>query len=431
MKRLIILAACFMVMSLSSSAQNNRERRLMLNDYVSPEELISMSKTLPFDKAVLLFSDFSKKYMNKIIVDVSNNKKPIGVDVENTYWYQAFESVLRANDLWYDEREEFFYVYSPKDSQKVSGGTLGMSALSAAAMDSSGKVLYRQRDVRISSVFFTVDVVKSLNAGINWSFFYSGDTTQAGSRPTQFGSEFYGGITDPKSATSGGSSGSASTAISPGFFGRFVPAISFTNISALISFFQSNQLGDVLSGPSIVVSSGKKGRIQVGQDIFITTRDIAGNSIQSPISSGIIIDVQPTVYEEKEIKFINLSVTAERSTASPGPVINKSSASTFNVLYDGEEMVMGGLYTTVETSERGGVPFLKDLPWWVFGLRYLFGYEKTSSTTQELIILLKAELIPTLEERVRTASERKGINPIEQVRKRNADEIERLKPKKQ
>ena len=429
MKRMIILAVCMVLTTLSASAQSNRERRLLLNDYVSPEELVSMSKTLPFDKAVLLFSDFSKKYMNKIIVDVSNNKKPIGVDIENTYWYQAFEGVLRANDLWYDEREEFFYVYSPKDSQKVAGVVPGAGGvMSAAAKDSTGKVLLKQRDIRISSVFFTVDVLKSLNAGINWSFFYSGDTTQAGSRPTQFGTEFYGGFQDPKSQSSSGSSGS--TMVSPGFFGRFVPAISFTNITALITFFQSNQLGDVLSGPSIVVSSGKKGRIQVGQDIFITTRDISGNTIQQPLSSGIIIDVKPTVYEEKDIKFINLEITAERSTVSPGPIINKSTASTFNVLYDGEEMVMGGLYTTTESSERGGVPLLKDLPWWVFGLKYLFGYDKVTSSTQELIILLKAELVQTLEERVANAAMKKGQSLIEQTRKQTADEIERHKQQK-
>jgi type II secretory pathway component GspD/PulD (secretin) len=432
MNRSIILAVSIMFFALTLSAQNNRERRLLLNDYVSPEELVSMSKSLPFDKAVLLFSDFSKKYMNKIIVDVSNNKKPIGVDIENTYWYQAFEGVLRTNGLWYDEREEFFYVYSQKDSQQTTDGSTGSGPRTAAQIDSTGKVLLKQRDVKISTVFFTVDVLKSYNAGINWSFFYSGDTTQAGSRPTQFGTDFYGGFTDPKaqSSGSGSSSSGTATAISPGFFGRFVPAISFTNITALVNFFQSNQLGDVLSGPQIVVSSGKQGKIQVGQDIFITTRDIAGNTIQQPLSSGIIIDVKPMVYEENDIKFINLDVKAERSTASPGPVINKSSASTFNVLYDGEEMVMGGLYTNVESEERGGVPVLKDLPWWVFGLKYLFGYDKQTTSTQELIILLKAELIPTLEERVANAAQKKNVNQIEQTRLKNAAEIERLKPKK-
>jgi len=429
MRHILLVIAGALLLAQVSAAQNNRERRLMLNDYVAPEELVSMSQTLTFDKPMLLFSDFTKRYLNKIIVDASTRKTPIGLDIENKYWLQAFEDVLRANKMWYDEREEFFYVYAPADTVKAASPG---AAMAQAAIDSSSKVMFRQRDVRISSVFFTVDVVKSLNAGVNWSFLYKGDTTQLGSRPTQVGSEFYSGFEDPaKKAAQSGSGGSsgASTVIPPGFFARVTPAISFTNISALISFFQNNQLGDVLSGPSIVVSSGKQGRIQVGQDIFITTKDFAGNTIQQPVSSGIIIDVKPTVYMENDIKFINLDVKAERSTVSAGPIINKSTAQTFSVLYDGEEMVLGGLYTNVESESRGGVPFLKDLPWWVFGLRYLFGYEQTTTSTQELIILLKAEIVPTIEERFSTAASKKGQNLIDQTRQQNAQEIEKYKKK--
>ncbi|MBI2429361.1 MAG: type II and III secretion system protein [Ignavibacteriales bacterium] len=424
MKRLMLVAGLIFLLQVSV-AQTNRERRLILNDYVAPEELVSMSKSLPFDKAMMLFSDFSKRYLNKIIVDATNNKQQIGVDIENKYWLQAFEDVLRGNKLWYDEREEFFYVYAPGDSMKAQGAV----AAFAASVDSTSKVLFKQRDIRISSVFFTVDVIKSLDAGINWSFFYKGDTTQLGSTPTQFRADFYSGFQDPSKKASGSGSDGGSTAIPPGFFGSVIPAIKFSNVTALMQFFQNNQLGDVLSGPSIVVSSGKQGRIQVGQDIFITTRDFAGNTVQQPVSSGIIIDVKPTVYDESDIKFINLDIKAERSTVSAGPVINKSTAQTFSVLYDGEEMVLGGLYTTVESSIRGGVPFLKDLPWWVFGLRYLFGFEQTTSSTQELIILLKAEVVPTIEERVATAAQKRGANLIEQQREQNKGAMEKYKKK--
>src|SRR5450759_3464748 len=80
-RSLLYLCAALIVGSYSATAQSNRERRLMLNEYVSPEELISMSKTLPFDKSVSLFTDFSKKYLNKIIVDPLNNKKEIGLSL--------------------------------------------------------------------------------------------------------------------------------------------------------------------------------------------------------------------------------------------------------------------------------------------------------------------------------------------------------------
>lgn len=418
MKRLLFIITGMLLLLNYSESQTNRERRLILNDYVAPEELVSMAKDLPFDKAMLLFSDFSKRYLNKIIVDASNTKTAIGIDVENKYWLQALEEVLRANGMWYDEREEFFFVYQAS-AGVTKDETGAVIPVQAAPADSTGRMLLRQQDVRISSIFFTVDVVKSLNAGINWNFNYLGDST-AGTTPTRFGGQFNAGFIDP------GPEGLTT----PGFLGEVVPSISFSNVRALISFFQSNQLGDVLSGPSIVVSSGKQGRIQVGQDIFITTRDFAGNTIQQPVSSGIIIDVKPIVYEEGGIKFINLDIKAERSTVSAGPTINKSSAQTFSVLYNGEETVIGGLYTTAETNERGGIPYLKDLPWWVFGLRYLFGYDKTSVITQELIILLKAEVVPTVEERVATAAERKGKNIIEQERAKTAAEIERLKNKK-
>jgi general secretion pathway protein D len=413
MKRMIVLLTYVLLLGSIASAQNNREKRLLLNEYVSPEELVSMSKTLQFDKAILLFSDFSKKYLNKIIVDVSNNKKPIGVDVENMYWYQAFENVLRTNGLWYDEREEFFYVYSPADSQKVVSSTGQVISSGTRVVDTTGRMLLRQRDIRISTVFFDVNITKSLETGINWNF--SGtDTTK-----TNFGAQFSSGIKAPTASLT-----------STGLFVNLAPKLSFANLTALASFFSQYNLGDVLSGPSLVVSSGKQGKIQVGKDFFINQRDFVGNTILVPVQSGIIIDVKPTVYEENGIKFINLDIRAENSSANSDLSINKSTAATFSVLYDGEETVIGGLYKKNQTNVRSGIPILKDLPWWVFGLRYIFGYESEVTSTSELIILIKADIIPTIEERMATAAQKKEINPIEQARQHNANEMERLSPKK-
>ncbi|MFA6469210.1 MAG: hypothetical protein WCW35_09940 [Bacteroidota bacterium] len=434
MRRLIVLSTCLLMMVALSSSQSNREKRMFLNEYVAPEELVSMSKSLAFDKAILLFSDFSKKYMNKIIVDVSNNKKPIGVDVENTYWYQAFENVLRSNGMWYDEREEFFYVYSTIDSQRVAGGgVMKGGVLTSAAVDSAGKVLLKQRDVKISSVFFSIDVTKSRNAGINWKFL-AGDKTSA---PRSIGVEFNGGVTDPNAASgsggsgsSGGTGGSSGTAANVGFLGRYVPDFSYANISALVAFFASTGLGEVLSNPSITVSSGKLGRIQIGQDIFIDTKDFSGNVIKTAVSSGIIIDVKPTVYEENGIKFIDLDIKAEKSAVAASGAINKATATTFSVLYDGEETIIGGLYTTSDDIKRGGIPGLKDLPWWVFGLRYIFGFDQTTTITQEIIILIKADIIPTVEERIANSAKVRGSNLIDQAQKQNQSELERLRPKK-
>ena len=65
-----------------------------------------------------------------------------------------------------------------------------------------------------------------------------------------------------------------------------------------------------------------------------------------------------------------------------------------------EETVVGGLVTNEAKSLRHGIPFLKDLPWWVFGLKYLFGYEELTVDKKELIIVLRADIVPSIEKRV-------------------------------
>ncbi|HTY10598.1 MAG TPA: type II and III secretion system protein [Bacteroidota bacterium] len=398
--RILLLVCAAMVLGLQTAgAQNNRERRLILNDYVSPEELISMSKSLPFDKAVSLFTDFSKKYLNKIIVDPTNNKKEIGVDIENMYWLQAFETVLRANSLWYEEKEEYFQIIYPGDSTKAMAGGGGGASTGAMARDSSSKAMFLARDIKISTVFFSIDVSKTLNTGVNWTF---KDSTNNGS---VYGGQLKSNLENPdqQAATSGssGSSGGSSgqTTVPDAFIARIIPKLNFGTLTGFVSFLEGNGLGDVISNPQIIVSSGKVGQIQIGTDIFVTTKDFAGNTIQQQIATGLIVKVTPTLYELHGVRFINLAAHVENSKQD-GANIDKSSIDTYLLLNDGEETVLGGLYSTTETETRAGVPFLRDLPWYVFGLRYIFGSDIKADSKTELIILLKAEVIPSIEERL-------------------------------
>jgi type IV pilus assembly protein PilQ len=425
-RNFLLLCAALIVGVQCVSAQNNRDRRLIFNDYVSPEELISMSKTLPFDKAVGLFTDFSKKYLNKIIVDPMNNKKEIGVDIENMYWLQAFETVLRANSLWYEEKEEYFQITSGLDSTKAFAAGGGSAANAAAGRDSSSRGMFLARDIKISTVFFSIDVSKTLNTGVNWTF---KDSTSNGS---QYGGQLKSNLENPDqqaaAAAAGTSSGSSSaTTLPDAFIARIIPKLNFGNLTGFVSFLEGNGLGDVISSPQIIVSSGKKGQIQIGTDIFVTTKDFAGNTIQQQIATGLIVQVTPTLYEVKGVRFISLAAHVENSKQDAGN-IDKSSIDTYLMLNDGEETVIGGLYSTTETSTRAGVPFLRDLPWYVFGLRYIFGSEVKADARNELIILLKAEILPTIEERVADKM-KKNENLIEKTEKQMEEENARIRPK--
>ena len=424
----LLLCAVLLFGLQGMNAQNNRERRLILNDYVSPEELISMSKSLPFDKAVSLFTDFSKKYLNKIIVDPTNNKKEIGIDIENMYWLQAFETVLRANSLWYEEKEEYFQITSSQDSAKFAAGGAGGGAGSASASkDSSSKGMFLSRDIKISTVFFSIDVSKTLNTGINWNL---KDSTSNGS---VYGGQLKSNLENPDLAAAAAASGAASASSSgqstqpDAFIARIIPKLSFGTLTGFVSFLEGNGLGDVISSPQIIVSSGKKGQIQIGTDIFVTTKDFAGNTIQQRIATGIIVGVTPTLYEVKGVRFINLDTHVENSKQN-GANIDKSSIDTYLVLNDGEETLLGGLYSITETSTRAGIPYLRDLPWYVFGLRYIFGSEVKADAKNELIILLKAEVIPTIEERLADKL-KKNENLLEKTQKQFEEDMAKRKPK--
>jgi type IV pilus assembly protein PilQ len=138
--------------------------------------------------------------------------------------------------------------------------------------------------------------------------------------------------------------------------------------------------------------------------------------------------VIPYVYSKNGIDYILLKLEVERSTFFPSELtteVRKTAASSDVLLLDGEETVIGGLYVNEEVTVRTGIPFLKDLPWWVLGIRYLTGSDETIVRKKEVIILLRAELLPTLEERFTSTRER---NLIKEKLKKDQEELDYYKP---
>ena len=192
----------------------------------------------------------------------------------------------------------------------------------------------------------------------------------------------------------------------------------------IFKFFENENLGEIIGSPNITVRDRTKGRIQVGSDISVKQRDFAGNVIENFFSTGTIIEVTPYIYKEDDVSYILLDVSVERSSYVPDPtttIINKTTAKTQVLLLNGEETVIGGLFLNEDTKVRTGIPFLKDLPWWVFGIRYLAGSDETSTNKKELVILLKADLVPTLKERLE--SPKLTSSPVQKEIKNYRDRV--------
>jgi type II secretory pathway component GspD/PulD (secretin) len=238
------------------------------------------------------------------------------------------------------------------------------------------------REVQISAVFYSVDAAKAHESGINWSIFRGNNVNVQIDQ-------------------------SAADAVSSDLFQvNANPRFDFDmDVHALLKLFDSKSLGELISRPQITVRSGQTGEISVGDEFPINTRDFAGNIITRLEKAGTIINVTPDVITDGGKTFIHLDISVEKSTVATSALgFDKAttSAKTDALLLDGEETVIGGLYTNEEKELREGVPVLKDLPWWFLGLRYIFGHNQTQLTRKDLIILIRADLVSPLTERTVT-----------------------------
>ncbi len=380
--RLTHIITLFLLLLFSSNAF--AQDRLPVRQYTAPEELISMDAATTLTQAVDIFNNASKRFRGKPIIFEEESKDPIGINVTHMHWRDAFELVLRANGYWFEETEDYLRLFAMK--QQGAG---------ADTSKAQADVAIQTREVQISAVFFEANRTELERLGLDWLLTHQTSTNTIQQLTSTTGTTSF--------ETQEGEDSEGETEIEIGSITTLAYGQGALEVLAALKALQSENLGELISSPNITVRSGEKGRIQVGQDFSVKMRDFAGNTTEQFFSTGTIIEVTPTVLEKDSIEFVNLVITAERSSAQPDPVstiINKTLANTSVVLIDGEETVVGGLVTNELRHVRRGIPFLKDLPWWVFGLKYIFGYEEKQVDKKELIILLKANIVPSVEERV-------------------------------
>ncbi len=375
MKIAIILLISF---SLNVSAQSYRTLKSIISQ--DSEHLVTISKTASVDQAIDVLSKISKQAINKVIILDQNMPVPVGIEITNLNWYKALEIIAKLHNLELVEKEDFIKLipqqkFSESEIPEILKG-----------------VDFRTREVTISAIFFELDVNKAKERGINWRTLFSKGGADVGIRFGEASSQIYdwNSTTDAKS-------------LDIGIRGEVNVLGSIAKATSLFSFLESNQLGEVIASPQITVRDRIKGEIQVGSDFSTREKDFAGNTIERFYSTGTIIRVTPYVLEENGKNYILLDLSVERSSAIPGQIsteVKRTKANTNVLLLDGEETIIGGLFINEEKKERTGIPILKDLPWWVFGIKYLAGRDVISSARKELIIVLKAKLNPSLYERV-------------------------------
>lgn len=381
MKNIITYFVISLFIILQASAQEYWERRFKTSQ--NPDELVTMSETLPFDQAIELLSKVSESVSGRRIVSTVQKTDPIGIEITNMPYDKALLMIVNYSGLEYEIKEDVVIVRS-KAKEEFDKTPETFAPLT-------------QREIRISAVFVEIDVLEARKVGFDWRFLLSGEQTNvAGVLRTET-------ERDPN-AEGGGQQ--TQQGLQPemklGINSNFQIGDFFGQATAVFKFFESNNLGEIISNPSIVVRDRNEGKIQIGSDFSVRTRDFAGNTTEKFFPTGTIIIVTPYIHKEGGLDYALLNISVERSSFQTSELtteIRKTTASTQVLMLDGEETAIGGLFLNEEIVVRNGIPFLKDLPWWVFGIRYLTGFDQTTVRKKELVILLKTELLPTLQER--------------------------------
>jgi len=168
---------------------------------------------------------------------------------------------------------------------------------------------------------------------------------------------------------------------------------------------------NVISSPSLMVLNNQQAKINVGQQVPISTGTssipLAGGAVAPSFAqsntiqykdTGVTLEVTPRVnangmviMEIKQIVSSVVTVPATGSTATQQqtPTIDKKEIESSVAVRDGESIVLGGLIDEQDTENRGGIPFLYDLPL----IGPLFGSTSHDKTKNELVVLITPRVV--------------------------------------
>lgn len=365
------------------------------SSYVSPDEVVSFGPNTPFSQFVQYIKPLFQRTYGKALVDPTGRVEPIGFYVTGLPYRDALNLVLTRAGLTLRESDRYYLIEPASPDPDVGALRVG----GRGSEDRPPSVL--DREIRIDAVIFELNLDRVREIGTDWS--------------SVFGSQEGGGQ----------DGGDASNRLrlflqTKSFFDAISEVVSgpdqidLAQLNAIFRLFETNGVGRTVSTPSIVVRSGQEGRVQSGADIPVTLRDFAGNTVTRFISTGVIVTARPELYVEQddvgnEVEFVHLEVEVERSAgrlSGFGVTIDKNQGATDILLVDGEQVVLGGLYSTEESLTHRGVPLLKDIPL----LGHLFGVRVRSQVERELIIVLQASLMDPIPVRARRPRPRNVID---------------------
>ncbi|PSQ74432.1 MAG: general secretion pathway protein GspD, partial [Bacteroidetes bacterium QH_9_64_21] len=141
-------------------AQERPDRRKMRTD-ISPDLLVSFGQDAPFNQFIELINPIFERELDKPVVDPRSRSTPIGVPISGMYFLDAFEQVLEANGLTYQETETAFLVQEAEQQPQEAGAVPADTTEELPATIGT-------REVRINAILFNLNLSEVRNLGLRW-----------------------------------------------------------------------------------------------------------------------------------------------------------------------------------------------------------------------------------------------------------------------
>lgn len=372
------------------------------------------------------FDDVSTKTALQLISD-SARLNLIGADdlkgsvtmrMKAVTWEDALKYVSRSKGLHYEIQGDVLYISSDRDyfsnldsplppmkdenknsiinvkymlaSDAIKGFPVFSSEFNAESIfanDAAGIVVARlspsrleelasylkavdfpRRQVMIEARIVEINRSASEQLGVNWS-----GTVKPGNFTASTGAKFLQAATFPVTAGLG-----------------FVSNTAILDID--LAAMERNGLGKVISRPKVFTSDKQQARIVNGSEVPYQQSAGDGATSTSFKEAALSLDVTPAIDDLGVMLNIKLAKNEpDFANALNGvPPIKTTSFSSSVRVKLGTTVVLGGVYSTVETTQHHRVPGLASIPW----LGAIFRYDTHSTSDTELILFITPTQVP-------------------------------------
>ena len=229
--------------------------------------------------------------------------------------------------------------------------------------------------VLIEAVIAEVALNDKLQYGVQWQLSKNGTPTAS------FSNALTGGV----------------ASVFPGFN----YAVNAASIASTLSALNAITRVNVISTPSLMVLDNKTARLQIGDQVPITTQTAtstvtAQTAIVNSITmqdTGVILSVTPRINESGRVQLeIEQEVSAVVKTTTSGidsPTIQQRRVKTTVVVNDGEVLALGGMIQEQASKTSNQIPLLGDIP----GLGAAFSNRGDQVQKTELVILITPKVV--------------------------------------